>query len=86
MTAICTAYTTEPFAAFSDPPVELAGCRPIGYLYVNGWIDFSTVGFAVMTWIEVLHVLFKHACDWSAEVAGKVAEDFRSLIYIGRVL
>jgi hypothetical protein len=30
-------YTIEPFAAFSDPPVELAGCRPIGHPYVSGW-------------------------------------------------
>ncbi|HEX3198230.1 MAG TPA: hypothetical protein VHR39_11840 [Propionibacteriaceae bacterium] len=53
MTAVWTAYPTYPLLAFLHPPIECAARRPRGCLDLDGRVDLSAIGFAVLTRIEI---------------------------------
>ena len=57
LTPVRTPHSTEPLAAFSDPPVKRAAGRPRCQLDLDRRIDLSAIGFAVLTRIEIPHGL-----------------------------
>jgi hypothetical protein len=63
LTAVWTAYPSQPLLALFDPPVELASSGPRGCLNLDGRIHFPTIRFAVLTRIEIPHVSLEHAFD-----------------------
>ena len=56
LTAVCTAYPTEPFPPLLHPPIELASFRPHGRLHLDRRIDFPTICFGMLTRTEIPHV------------------------------
>jgi hypothetical protein len=56
LTAVWTAYPSQPLLALFDPPVELASSGPRGCLNLDGRIHFPAIRFAVLTRIEIPHI------------------------------
>ena len=56
LTTVRTAYPTQPFLPFPDPPIELARFRPRGRLHVDRWIDFSPICFGDLPQIIVTEI------------------------------
>jgi hypothetical protein len=56
LTAVCTAYATQPFLPFFHPPIVLASLRPRGHLHLNRRIDFSAICFGTRLHIVVASI------------------------------
>jgi hypothetical protein len=56
LTTVCTAYATPPLLPFFDPPIELAGFRPVGRLDLDGWIDFPPICFSKLLHVGVAEI------------------------------
>jgi hypothetical protein len=74
--SVWTAYPAHPFPALLDPPVESARRGPSGDLHFNRWIHFPAIRFGELTRVEVLHVLFKHECDFAKRGPRSVGVSF----------
>jgi hypothetical protein len=55
LTAVWTAYPSQPLLALFDPPVELASSGPRGRLNLDGRLHFPAIRFAVLTRSEIPH-------------------------------
>jgi hypothetical protein len=56
LTAVWTAYPSQPLLALFDPPVQLASSGPRGCLNLEGRIHFPAIRFAVLIRIEIPHI------------------------------
>jgi hypothetical protein len=56
LTAVSTAYPTEPFLPFFHPPIELARCRPRGRFHPDWWIDFLAICFSMLVHVIVAEI------------------------------
>jgi hypothetical protein len=56
LTAVLIAHAAPPLLAFFDPAIEMAACRPCGFLDLDRQIDFAAIRFAVLARIEIPHI------------------------------
>jgi hypothetical protein len=68
LTAVRTAYASEPLLPFFHPPMKLASFQPCGRLYVDGRVDLSAIccGMLLHLFVAEIHIRLEHAYDSSA--------------------
>ena len=54
--AVCTAYPSEPFPPFLDPPIKLTGMLPRGRLYWKRRVDKPAIYFGDLLQISIAKI------------------------------